>query len=460
MKTTPTPTNRLVMWAAALAAAIVLTACGGGGGGGEAPAPAPIQDTTPPAGTTTVPPAGTTTLPPAGSTVTLAFKAAVATGDLHTCALQPAGTVLCWGLNNFGQLGNGTTTKSLTPVPVTDLNQVVGLSANGNHSCALQSAGTVRCWGGNNSGQLGNGTTTKSLTSVAVTGLSDAKALASGANHNCAIRASGSVVCWGDNSAGQLGDGTKTKRSTPVAVAGLTDAVALSVNGRSSCAVRAPGTAVCWGVQFDGQLFFFNGVIDGPADSTRATTTVAITGLSDVRAISAGLSHGCAIVGSGAVKCWGFNAFGELGNGSVSLPTNTTTFTTTTTTTITTDTIADITAITNAVPVTGITNAVALSTGGAYSCALLADKTIKCWGNNSVGQLGDGSANANQSTPVAVQGLTDAVSVSGSVLHTCALRTGGALSCWVNNSQGQLGDGTTTNKKVPTPVLGGNIFFQ
>jgi alpha-tubulin suppressor-like RCC1 family protein len=458
MKTTRSPTNRLAAWAAALVAAIVLTACGGGGGGGEAPGP--IQDTTPPAGTTTVPPAGTTTLPPAGSTVTLAFKAAVVAGENHTCALQPAGTVLCWGLNNFGQLGNGTTTKSLTPVPVTDLNQVVGLSANGNHSCALQSAGTVRCWGGNNSGQLGNGTTTKSLTSVAVTGLSDAKALASGADHNCAIRASGSVVCWGDNGSGQLGDGTKTKRSTPVTVAGLTDAVALSVNGRSSCAVRAGGTAVCWGVQFDGELFIFNGVIDNFADGTRATTTVAITGLSDVRAISAGLNHGCAIVGSGAVKCWGFNAFGELGKGSVSLPTNTTTFTNTTTTTITTDTIAAFAAITNAVTVTGITNAVALSTGGAYSCALLADKTIKCWGNNSIGQLGDGSANANQSTPVAVQGLADAVSVSGSVVHTFALRTGGALSCWGNNFRGQLGNGTEVNKSAPTPVQGGNVFFQ
>jgi alpha-tubulin suppressor-like RCC1 family protein len=102
---------------------------------------------------------------------------------------------------------------------------------------------------------------------------------------------------------------------------------------------------------------------------------------------------------------------------------------------------------------------VALSTGNFQTCALLADKTVKCWGFNSSGQLGDGSF-TDRSTPVTVQGLTDAVSVSGSFLSTCALRTGGALSCWGNNSQGQLGDGTTANKKVPTPVLGGNIFFQ
>jgi alpha-tubulin suppressor-like RCC1 family protein len=446
MKTTSTPTNRLVMWAAALAAAIVLTACGGGGGGGEAPAPAPvpapIQDTTPPAGTTTVPPAGTTTVPPAGSTVTLALKSAVSAGLLHTCALQPAGTVLCWGDNNVGQLGNGTTTKSLTPVPVTDLNQVVGLSANGGHSCALQSAGTVRCWGANSSGQLGNGTTTQSLTSVAVTGLSDAKALASGNNHNCAIRASGAVVCWGKNNKGQLGDGTKVNRSTPVAVTGLTDAVALSLNGQigfsdSSCALRAVGTVVCWGSQFDARLVIVAGEVDDVVEAATVTTPVAIAGLADVRAISVGLLHGCAIVGSGAVQCWGVNAFGELGNGSGSL----------------------LTTVSTPVTVTGITNAVALSTGEAYSCALLADKTVKCWGAGDGGRLGDGN-NLNRSTPVAVQGLTDAVSVSGSVLHTCALRTGGALSCWGENGQGQLGDGTTTDKKVPTPVLGGNIFFQ
>jgi alpha-tubulin suppressor-like RCC1 family protein len=442
MKTTPNPTSRLVMWAAALAAAIVLTACGGGGGGeAPAPAPAPVQDTTPPAITTTVPPAGTTTLPPAGNTV--ALKSAVATGDLHTCALQPAGTVLCWGLNSNGQLGNGTTTKSLTPVPVTGLNQVVGLSVGAVHSCALQAAGTVRCWGFNSNGQLGNGTTTQSLTSVAVTGLSDAKALASGDAHNCAIRASGAVVCWGKNNKGQLGDGTKVNRSIPVAVTGLTDAVALSLNvstfteASSSCALRAVGTVVCWGTQFDGQIVLSAGDFDGVGTSTIAITPVAIAGLADVRAISIGVFHGCAIVGSGAVKCWGVNAFGELGNGSGSL----------------------LTTVITPVTVTGISNAVALSTGQAYSCALLADKTVKCWGRNSSGQLGDGST-TDRSTPVAVQGLTDAVSVSGSVLHTCALRTGGALSCWGDNFEGQLGDGTTATKKVPTPVQGGNIFFQ
>jgi alpha-tubulin suppressor-like RCC1 family protein len=313
------------------------------------------------------------------------------------------------------------------------------VTAGDDHSCALQSAGTVRCWGLNGSGQLGNGTTTRSLTSVAVTDLSDAKALGSG-RHNCAIRASGSVVCWGSNNSGQLGDGTQVNRSTPVPVTGLTDAVALSVIGDSTCAVRAVGTVVCWGEQFGGQVMLagssgaeFVGVVVN-RNSTRAP--VAIAGLADVRVISIGVFHGCAIIGSGAVQCWGFNGNGELGNGPV-----------------TTATI-----VITPVTVTGITNAVALSTGFGYSCALLADKTIKCWGNNAQGQLGDGST-VRRFSPVAVNGLTDAVSVSGSIKHTCALRTGGALSCWGDNSGGQLGDGTQVDKKVPTPVLGGNIFF-
>jgi alpha-tubulin suppressor-like RCC1 family protein len=138
------------------------------------------------------------------------------------------------------------------------------------------------------------------------------------------------------------------------------------------------------------------------------------------------------------VQCWGVNAFGEIGNGSGSL----------------------LTTVATPASATDITNAVALSTGEFQTCALLADGTIKCWGVNFIGQLGDGST-ANQSAPVAVQGLTDAVSVSGSVNHTCALRTGGALSCWGDNFRGQLGEGAiSATQNVPTPVLGGNIFFQ
>jgi alpha-tubulin suppressor-like RCC1 family protein len=427
-----TPSSRFAAWAAAFAAVIVIAACGGGGGTGV---PDPIAGTPAPAG-------GSDSVP---LVVTPTLNVAVSTGGKHTCALQPAGTVLCWGENFDGQLGNGTTTNSLTPVPVTDLSQVVGLSAGFAHTCALQSAGTVRCWGDNSDGQLGNGTKTQSVTStsVAVIGLNDAKALASGIYHNCAIRASGSVVCWGNGNNLQTAVGNGADLLTPTPVEGLTDAIALSLNGLegvsdSSCALRAVGTVVCWGSQYDAEIVLVGGVFDSYANISRRVFPTPVAGLSDVRAISAGPTHGCAIVGSGTVKCWGANLFGEIGNGLNDLR----------------DTV--ITPVT----VTGITNAVALSTGEIFSCALLADKTIKCWGRNFLGRLGNNFNGLFQATPVAVLDLSNAVSVSGSSNHACALRTGGALSCWGDNREGQLGDGTTQSKGVPTPVQGGNIFFQ
>jgi alpha-tubulin suppressor-like RCC1 family protein len=430
MKPYPTPLpRRLAAWAAAFATAIVLTACGGGGGGGEGGGEAPAPGTTP----------GTTP-----GTITPLDTRKVSTGDSHTCALQTAGTVRCWGANNSGQVGSGTTTLAVTtPVAVPDLSQVVSLSAGLEHSCALQAAGTVRCWGSNSVGQLGNGTSIDSSVTVAVTGLSDAKALASGSSHNCAIQASGSVVCWGLNSVGQLGNGTSTNSNIPVPVTGLTDAVALSLNGdffgksTTSCALRAVGTVVCWGSQLDGTVVLFNGEPDTVANITSKTTPVAVTGLADVRALAVGAFHACAIVGSGAVKCWGVNAFGGIGNGDGSL----------------------LTTVITPVAVTGITNAVALSANDGFSCALLADKTMRCWGLNFGGELGDGT-DVNRSSPVKVKSLTDAVSVSSGTFHTCALRTGGALSCWGLNFSGQLGDGTEIDRSVPTPVQGGNIFFQ
>jgi alpha-tubulin suppressor-like RCC1 family protein len=312
----------------------------------------------------------------------------VSAGGSHTCALQASGTVLCWGGNDAGQLGDGTTVTRTVTAAVTGLTDAVAVSAGNSHTCALKAGGSVVCWGSNNTGELGDGTFIDKTTPVAVTGLTDATALRAGLAHTCAIKANASVVCWGRN-LGQLGDGsTEGDRTTPVAVIGLTDAVAISPGFSHTCALKANGTVVCWGLNSRGEL--------GNGTTINSTATVAVTGLQDAVALGVMSQTTCALKASGSVVCWGNNTSGQLGSTGVN-PSTTTRV------------------------VTGLTDAVALSgspdpdTGG-HVCAIKANRSPVCWGDNSFGEIGNGASGLRSSgtpTPTAVIGLTD-------TSHLCA----------------------------------------
>jgi alpha-tubulin suppressor-like RCC1 family protein len=371
-------------------------------------------------GCTTPPPDGgpATTVPPGPWAATQ-----ISGGYLHTCATTSTGTVRCWGQNSSGQLGDATTTTRTAPVGVVGLSGVTQVSAGVAHTCAVTGTGNVRCWGDNEMGQLGDGTMTNRSTPAAVFGLVGATSVATGSAHSCALRFD-QAWCWGHNSSSQLGDGTAENSSFPTSVVGLdADVVAVTANGDHSCALTTVGQVRCWGYNLAGQLgdgtfvdratpvpvaglglgvravaagnrhtcaitsdtrvrcwgLNAGGLLGHGGTEPASSTPVLVQGITGARAISAGGGHTCALLDSGAVRCWGVNLYGAVGDG---------------------------TTVDRTVPVTvtGLAGTPeSLSAGAGHTCAVVAAGTANCWGYNGLGQLGTGST-ADATRPTVVTG--------------------------------------------------------
>ena len=312
------------------------------------------------------------------------------------------------------------------PVSVTGLtSSMTSLTAGSSHTCGLTEAGAVKCWGKNFDGQIGDGGTTDRRSPVNVVGLtSGAISVGAGSNHTCAVTATGGVRCWGNNSDGQLGDGGTTDRRAPVDVVGLSESViSVAVGTNYSCAVPVTGSIQCWGINSAGQL--------GDGTTTDRRSPVQVSGISSgITLVVAGSNHTCMLTDAGGVKCWGDNADGQLGDGTIlgrRAP----------------------------VDVTGLTSGVtAITAGSSHTCAITTAGGVRCWGNNSDGQLGD-STITDRRLAVDVTGLSSGVtSVAAGSNHTCALTAAGGAQCWGQNSLRQIGDGTTTDRRVPAEVVG------
>jgi alpha-tubulin suppressor-like RCC1 family protein len=235
---------------------------------------------------------------------------AISAGGRHVLALLSNGTVMAWGDDTFGQLGDGKTSANNdaeTPVAVTGLTGVTQVSAGGEHSLALLANGTVMAWGDNGDGQLGNGTTTSSDVPVPVTGLTGVTAVSAGEEFSVALLSNGTVMTWGYNGDGQLGNGTYTNSDVPVPVSGLTGVTAVSAGGQHALALMSNGTASAWGENGSGQLG------DGSETSGSSNVPVAVVDLTGAVAVAAGYQHSMALLSSGAIMVWGDNGFNQLG---------------------------------------------------------------------------------------------------------------------------------------------------
>jgi alpha-tubulin suppressor-like RCC1 family protein len=245
--------------------------------------------------------------------------------------------------------------------------------------------------------------------------------VSTGPNHTCAVLPEGTMKCWGSNSLGMLGTGTEgfqTSSTVPVPVVGLSAATDVQVLANATCAVVGD-MAKCWGL------------LTGLTTSQTTTLTPTdVPSLFPVASMSAGSSHFCALLDGGTVKCTGDNRFGQVGNGTTNnLP----------------GTPAPVTVV-------GLGPAISVTAGTNHSCAALADGTVWCWGQNTLGQLGDGTMNDSH-VPVNVPGMTGVIQVEADDGSSCALRANGTVACWGVNNFGQLGDGTTTLSKTPVEVV-------
>lgn len=350
----------------------------------------------------------------------------VAAGPTHACVVRASGAVLCWGTNDFGQLGAGDFEWRKEPHTVADVDDAVGVSAGGlpiggfnGITCVTRASGQVWCWGANGGGQLGDGTMELRNLPVRAGTLSSVVHAETGAGFSCARRAPvPQVFCWGS----VLLDGPVLLE--PTAVSGLpcspTSIDAVSVSARHACALDGDGAVWCWGMNNLGQLG------DATTDDSSAARPV---GLSGVVEVVTGLTHTCARQESGQVWCWG--SAGQLGVG-----------------------MSGMTAVSTPQELTTLPNATRIFSGSnaLTTCALRPDGSLWCWGVDLVETVRTGTQTFNAS-PVEQTGFGAVNEVSVGFAYACALRPSGDVACWGENEHGQLGDGTMENRLLPTPVV-------
>jgi alpha-tubulin suppressor-like RCC1 family protein/V8-like Glu-specific endopeptidase len=381
---------------------------------------------------------------------------AISAGRTHACAVLYDGRARCWGDNQSGQLGDGTTTDR--DMPVTSMwgaagSSLLQIAAGWYHTCATTNGNEATCWGSNTSGQIGNPSLASGLYTEGQrvqfadgTALTDVRSIAAGGTHSCALTWAGRVYCWGANSRGQLGNDSTTSSTAPTLVGQyevlendpgfrstaiafplprrfipIENVIAIEAGYRHTCAIKSDNTAHCWGDNVWGQL--------GNGTTTQSNKPVPVSALTNVFRISAGYGHTCATYGTAGDRaaCWGFNAFGQLGNG-------------TTTNAATPRTIT-----------VGLGTSLEVSAGYLQTCFVGSTRNQKCAGYNAEGELGNNTT-TNSSTLVTTVMEADARVPAAGNEFTCTFKHAGTVACTGRNTDGQLGANTTQKQLTPFNV--------
>lgn len=351
----------------------------------------------------------------------------VGVGQHHGCAVRRAGTVACWGYNEYRQLGDGTTTNSPTPKTVIALTEAQHVVAGGAHSCALKKDGTVHCWGDDRGSQLGDNMTTPRSQPAPVAGVVGATQIAAGYATTCALVKSGEVFCWGKNDVGQAGAPPPDDVKVATKVAGLTGVVSIAASADAAhfCAVTQAGKVSCWGAGGNGEL--------GDAKGQDSATPVTVLGIDDAAGVTAGSRHSCAWRKGGTVACWGRNDWRQLGLG---------------------DSTPGGPNLSTPLPVVQLTGVKLVVAGASHTCALATDGThLSCWGTNVGGTLGRGTVVAS-AVPLKVMASAPIARIGMGVYHACAVDTSGGVMCWGDNGYRQIGVDTLRGTGTPIAVPG------
>jgi alpha-tubulin suppressor-like RCC1 family protein len=340
----------------------------------------------------------------------------MALGYDHSCAIRVDGTLLCWGLNDSGQLGDGTRVSSARPVLVEALSGVVDVGVGRIATCAVLVDGDVWCFG---EGAVSSASCLPGdicPDPVRKEGASGRIAVEAGSDHFCALSGV-AVSCWGANGVGQLGIGDNTDNDTPTAVSGLASPVQLSSLSATTCALSDAGEVACWGAGLSGQL----------TTGADGNAPVAIGGLDPVDIVATGGQHVCALRPTGDVWCWGRNDLGQVGD-------------------------ADTSDHLTPTAVLGLTGTADLCAGAQHTCTIIEGGGVVCWGGNQHGQLGNGTYDDSHQ-PVEVTDIIGATAVFCGEYHTCAVLGDATAWCWGLNDQDQIGDPDTGYRtNVPVEV--------